>query len=278
MHPRVLASAELTTPLVGYCTRTDAPAPLLRIAEFLQRVVIPGAVISHGTAAELLGIPLPRELTRAGGAPMHCTVGEEHRRRTRRTLVVHATSSLQKVRFRGVDVSPALEVLGQIAPLLSHVALVACVDAVVAARHGATVHVPLVRLRREALELRGAGAAAVRAAARDAREDVWSPMETRARLLVLGDGFPGPVPNLRIREPETGRTFVIDLAYPEWKVAIEYDSEEHRLNRSQWKKDLHKNEVLHRLGWTVLRISVDDLHHPADFLARLSADVPRVGC
>lgn len=271
MHPRVLASKEISTPLAGYCTRTDAPAPLARVAGLLQKIVVPGAVISHETAAELFGFPLPTELTHAGGAPLHCTTGDGGLPRVRRTVIVHSASSVERVRFRGLSISPPLEVLRQIAPKLSHEDLVACIDALVAKRHGTAAYVPLARLRLGVVKLRGVGAAAVRRAALDARENVWSPMETRTRLLLVGAGFPEPAPNLRVTEQATDKTFFIDLAYPAVKVAVEYDSEEHRLNRNQWLKDLHKNEVLHQLGWQVLRISVADVREPADFLARLAA-------
>lgn len=275
MHPRVLASDEISTPLAGYCTRADKPASLARVAGLVQKVLFPDAVMSHATAAELFGFPLPVELTHAGGSPVHCTVDEEGQRRVRRTMVVHSAPSPQSIRFRGLKVTPPLTVLQQIAPQLSHQELVACIDALVATRHGAAIHRPLTRLRLDATALRGTGAAAVRRAVIDARENVWSPMETRTRLLVIAHGFPEPVPNLLLREPETDRTFYIDLAYPASKVAVEYDSEEHRLNRKQWQKDLHKNEVLHRLGWTVLRISIADIQEPSDLLRRLAAALSR---
>lgn len=275
MHPRVLASDALSTPVAGYCTRSDAPASLTRVAALVQQIVVPGAVISHVTAAELLGLPLPVELTRAGGAPVHCTAEERRLRRTRRSVVVHSGPAAGSIRLDGLRVAPPLSVVRQIAPLLSHEDLVACLDALAARRHGAALHVPLDRLRREAESLRGPGAAAVRAAAADARENVWSPMETRVRLLVIAQGFPEPVPNHLVREPETDRAFYIDLAYPLHKVAVEYDSEAHRLDERRWRKDLHKNEVLHQQGWSVLRVSVADIREPSDFRRRLAAAVPR---
>lgn len=275
MHPRVLASEQLTTPILGYCTRADRPATLLQIARVLQRSVVPGAVISHVTAAEILGFPLPRKHTRAGGALLHCTVEAGGPRRAGRTVVVHTVATLERKRYRGLDLPSVLDVLLQIAPLLAHAELVACIDAVVARGHGAAVHLELARLLREVAALRGPGATALRKTARDAREDVWSPMETRTRLLVVARGFPEPTPNLRVQEPSTGKTFVIDLAFPAQRVAVEYDSEEHRLNREQWQKDLHKNEVLHQLGWAVLRISIADVRRPEAFLTLLGKTVPR---
>ena len=60
MHARRLASDEFREAVPGFCTPAAAPATLELAARTLQRKVLPGAVISHASAAELLGIPLPR--------------------------------------------------------------------------------------------------------------------------------------------------------------------------------------------------------------------------
>ena len=108
-------------------------------------------------------------------------------------------------------------------------------------------------------------------------ENVWSPMETRTRLLLTRRGYPLPVANLRVDDPDTDWHGCIDLAYPQWRIAIEYDSEAHRLDRALWQKDLHKNQVLHQQAWSVLRISVADLVAPEHFLQRLDAAISRAG-
>ncbi|AXK46229.1 endonuclease domain-containing protein [Brachybacterium saurashtrense] len=71
-----LHGPELFALFRGFSTPTAAPATVNTMCEVLQRDVIPGAVISHGTAAALMGIPLPWWLDQnlgrlAGGAHMH---------------------------------------------------------------------------------------------------------------------------------------------------------------------------------------------------------------
>lgn len=163
----------------------------------------------------------------------------------------------------------------EIAPWLSHAERVICLDALVADRHGAAARIPLPELFGLIRSRRGRGAAELRAAAIDVRERVWSPRETRMRLMLLGHGYPEPELNRPIRDPATGIVYYIDLAYPRWSIAIEYDGRHHLIDPSQQAADLHKNEVLHVQGWSVLRVSAADLHRPGDFFLRLEEVIHR---
>ena len=97
-------------------------------------------------------------------------------------------------------------------------------------------------------------------------------METKVRLMILARGYPEPVPNLEFIDPATGIVYV-DLAYPQWKIAIEYDGQGHWDDKQQWEKDLHKNEVLHDQAWKVLRIAIADYMEPETFFQRLDAAI-----
>lgn len=68
---------------------------------------------------------------------------------------------------------------------------------------------------------------------------------------------------------------ILDLAFPALRVAIEYDGDQHRVDRAQWRRDRHKDEMLHRLGSVILRITADDLRVPDAFFLRLSAALER---
>lgn len=269
MHPRQLASDRMTRALPGHFTRADAPADLREIALTVQRSVCPGAAISHETAAELFEFPLPQELTAAGGAPVHCRIVDGASARSSPLLTVHVRAQAPVIRYHGVTMSHPVVALQEIAPRLSRADLVAGVDALAANRFGTAYRVPLVEIRSLAASGKGRGAAALRSAVAEARERVWSPMETAMRLMVLGHGYPEPEPNRELIDPATGIAYYIDLAYPRWMIAIEYDGTEHRTDPQRWEADLHKNEVLHGQGWTVLRASVADLHRPGDFILRL---------
>ncbi|MDO5661393.1 MAG: DUF2726 domain-containing protein, partial [Brachybacterium sp.] len=154
--------------------------------------------------------------------------------------------------------------------------LVVCLDAL-AGRWGTTESLPLESIRWQADLLSGRGSARVRRAAAQAVENVWSPMETRLRLLLVASGFPAGIANMQLVDPDTHQVFYLDIAYPRWRIAIEFDGDSHRTDRAQWQRDLHKNHVLHAAGWTVLRISSADLRDPQRFLRRLSAAITRAG-
>lgn len=101
-------------------------------------------------------------------------------------------------------------------------------------------------------------------------------METRVRLLLVRVGYAEPDLNHQVIDPAAQQVFYLDLACPQQlRVAIEHDGEGHRLDRGRWQRDLHKDEVLHQLGWVVLRVPFQDCREPGPFFARLDAALGR---
>ncbi|WP_422115999.1 DUF559 domain-containing protein [Brachybacterium sp. UNK5269] len=271
VHPRRLASTEFIEVIPGWCTPSDAPARLEVIARTLQRSVLPGAVICHATAAELLEVPLPREHEYAQSLLVHCLLppGRPRRRPTPR-LHVHTGPDRPSSRIRGVAISGPVALLAELSRTLSHTQLVAAADQLVGPHSR-------LRPRPTAAQLRDLVAAAtgtyritrVRRAVALARDRVESPKETETRLLLLHAGFAEPVINLEVRAPLTGETFRLDLSYPALRLAIEYDGFWHSTDRVRHRRDRRKDDVLHELGWRVVRASDADLADPHALLGRL---------
>jgi very-short-patch-repair endonuclease len=73
--------------------------------------------------------------------------------------------------------------------------------------------------------------------------------------LILDGDLPEPVIHHHIRD---GERFVaeVDLAYPQWKIAIECDGSVH-LDANVRERDLARQNDLVLVGWTVLRFSWD---------------------
>lgn len=234
-HERLLASPAFIRVLPGHYMRSDAPASLLTIARVLQRDLVPGSTISHATAGELLGIPRPRAMSREGGALLHCRSAHPVAGSRRNSLfIVHRGGEpALRCRIAGVIISHPVLVLQELSPSLQHDDLVIGLDAVISGKGMRTPAIPRETVRQIMDELTGRGAAALRRALADAADNVWSPMETRVRLILTRSGFGAPIANLEVRDPVTGQLFYIDLGYPALKIAIEYDSEEHRTNRRQ---------------------------------------------
>ncbi|WP_326551277.1 endonuclease domain-containing protein [Micromonospora sp. NBC_01813] len=84
-----------------------------------------------------------------------------------------------------------------------------------------------------------------------------SPMESRLRLLLHDAGLPKPTPQYEIR---VQRKFIarVDLAYPQWRIAIEYEGDHHR-EQATFRKDVHRFNALHAAGWLALRFTADDV-------------------
>jgi hypothetical protein len=87
-----------------------------------------------------------------------------------------------------------------------------------------------------------------------------SPMETRIRVVLVRAGLPCPV----LQHPVG--PYPLDLAYPELKIAIEYDGREH-LTPERARRDLARQAYLTRAGWEVLRFpAVTVLRYPREIV------------
>ena len=92
-----------------------------------------------------------------------------------------------------------------------------------------------------------------------------SPKETYLRLLLVEAGLPRPHTQIPV-STETG-TYYLDMGWPEFMVAVEYDGEHHRTDPLQYRKDIRRLETLDRLGWIVIRVIAGD--HPGAVLRRV---------
>jgi hypothetical protein len=114
---------------------------------------------------------------------------------------------------------------------------------------------------------RGRGSAQVRRVAALADGLAESPQETRLRLVLVRAGLPAPVAQHRVFDDD-GFVARVDLAYPELKIAIEYDGLWHG-ERSAFLADRRRLNRLNAAGWLVLHVTLDDLRHPERLAARV---------
>ena len=98
-----------------------------------------------------------------------------------------------------------------------------------------------------------------------------SPMETRLRLGLIDSGLPRPVAQFEVRD---GSRLIarLDLAYPQWKIGIEYDGDQHR-ERDAFTADLDRQNKLRAAGWTILRFTARDVYRHPDRIAALVRSV-----
>ena len=55
----------------------------------------------------------------------------------------------------------------------------------------------------------------------------------------------------------TGQLLRVDLVWAEAKVAVEYDGDQHRTDRRQWREDRERDAALRAEGWEVIRVTAD---------------------
>jgi very-short-patch-repair endonuclease len=96
-----------------------------------------------------------------------------------------------------------------------------------------------------------------------------SPQETRLRLLVVKSGLPRPVTQIPVRN-QSGRVVRrIDMGWPDWKVGIEYDGEQHWTDPEAHAGDIERLEFLAARGWSIVRVSAAQLRERrADVVSR----------
>ncbi|WP_206446179.1 hypothetical protein [Agrococcus sp. KRD186] len=117
------------------------------------------------------------------------------------------------------------------------------------------------------------GVPALRAAAADARVGADSRFETITRLLIVEAGLPEPVVHPLV--VIDGIDMHPDLAYPELKIAIEYEGDGHRDER-QWAVDIERYAPMEAAGWITVRVTKDHMaRRGAHFVERVRAALAR---
>jgi len=124
------------------------------------------------------------------------------------------------------------------------------------------LHLPLL-----STPLRRTGCGRVPAAAGLADGRSESPQESRLRVRMILAGLPPPTPQFVVR---AGGRFVarVDLAYPEAKLAIEYDGRWHE-ESGQFARDRRRLNALHAAGWRVIHVTAADLYDLEPILAAI---------
>jgi hypothetical protein len=93
-----------------------------------------------------------------------------------------------------------------------------------------------------------------------------SPMETRTRIALTDRGLPRPEAQWEVRTVNGRFVARIDLAYPDVRLAIEYDGAWHWEER---RADERRRTAVRALGWEIHVVDADDVYGNPDGLARL---------
>jgi hypothetical protein len=71
-----------------------------------------------------------------------------------------------------------------------------------------------------------------------------SPKETWLRLLLIDAGFPRPRTQIPVLGPDGYPRYFLDMGREDVMVAVEYDGEQHRLDRNVYRDDIIRSEYV----------------------------------
>lgn len=102
-----------------------------------------------------------------------------------------------------------------------------------------------------------------------------SPMESEVRLVMRGSGL--PIPELQYEIVDlNNRTWRLDFAWPDYRVAVEYDGFDWHSDREHFQRDRQKRAALNEMGWSLISVVFDDVRvHPAEMLRRIVTALER---
>ncbi|WP_029145369.1 endonuclease domain-containing protein [Microbacterium luticocti] len=105
------------------------------------------------------------------------------------------------------------------------------------------------------------------------RTGAASRTETWTRLTLVDAGLPEPVLDHDVLDAHGRFIATVDMAYPQWKIAIEYEGAHHSVG-AQWEKDVDRLARLEMAGWRVIRVTRSMLfREPAIIVARVRAAI-----
>ncbi|WP_245177119.1 type IV toxin-antitoxin system AbiEi family antitoxin [Geodermatophilus sp. DF01_2] len=228
----------------------------------VTRLLLPGAVASGRSAAALWGVDArtPEDDVEVT-VPPACRGGAVTGVRvTRRPLPADAVT-----RTRAVPVTTPLRTALDLARTLPPVDAVVALDALVR-----TGLVGLADVRGAVATATGRGCRRARDAAARADGLAESPQETRLRLVLHASTLPPPVAQHTVRDAEGRFVARVDFAWPEHRLAVEYEGAWHGQPQNV-ARDRARLNRLTAAGWRVVFVTAADVYRPAQLLTRIAA-------
>lgn len=262
-------------------------AQIVRLAAAFATIAPPGWFFSHVTAAVLWGLPLPLRVLRAvihetkvdaatTLPPRGLDVAVLGRRRGSKATGLRGhqlKATMASVRTHdGRQVADPATTWVLLAEVLTVDELVKVGDAIVniprkkGMKRGSPSDALATIEQLEAAMLAGRrrGIAKLREALRLIRVGSASPGETDIRLACGRAGLPEPELDVDVFGPDGEPVGYTEIAYPDYRLLIEYEGDHHRVDRDQWNRDIEKHAACAAAGQTVLRLTSRHVYPNAD--------------
>jgi len=267
--PGRLRAQDLEVPFYGVRTprtpattspkgRTDAAAEVRAACHWLLPRLAADHFFSHLTAAVLWGMPMPAN---TWALPLHVSGIYPHRAPRTANVVAHRLQIEpdQLIRRWGVLVPSPAETWAQLSTYLTADELVMAGDSLIGRRGLATIE----ELRAVSHRVRRTGIALLDAALEEMRSGSESAKETETRLVLVRGGLPEPELNWVLHDDDGAVIARLDMAYPRYRVGVEYDGRQHAESIPQFARDADRWHDLHVAGWTIVRVLAHHFDDPA---------------
>ena len=243
-----------------------AAAQRVRAAKYLP-IMGPDEFFTGRTAAALWRLPVPS----SGSADIHVGVlmPRSPPRRSGVRGARHTPGHVEVVEVGGVRVLSPASVWLVVGPILDDWDRVALGDQVVRAPRVPGGSRPPPRMPYSTIEAlaedlrlpRRRGRAALLSALPLLRTGAASPPETHTRLALLGDrDLPEFELDYDVRD-DAGRFLgCSEIAFVEYRLAVEYEGDRHRVDREQWNRDIEKYRAYEEAGWGTVRVTSEKLY------------------
>jgi hypothetical protein len=271
VSPGRLSRDDLRRPFFG--VRAAGPVERARdvhrlCAEYAPRLK-PWQFFSHETALELVGAPLPEWPYRP---VLHVSAHRPAREPRVGGVVGHRLQVREPATWRdgdGLPVEHPVRAWRQAATLWGLDDLVATADFLVS---GTNPLASIDELRAEVRQMGDTRAGMLRRALVLVRAGVRSPRETKLRLRLARAGLPDPEVSWILRDLGGRPVAELDLAYPRWRVGVEYDGRVHSEDSAQFAKDADRWDRIRAQGWDHVRILNHHMRGSGQLAARKVAD------
>ena len=216
----------------------------------------PLAVASHRSAAVLHGVP--------GGTQVIVEITCPRWRRAQHDgLVVHETRALSTRDVTVVDGIATTTVERTIFDLCAVVGP-RTIDLAIdnAVRRQITTVAALEAMLRRVGRRGLKGTRLLRALLRE-RDGAWTPTESEQEFMLLttlqAHGLPKPVAQYTVLDEQGQFVARVDFAYPELRIALEYDSYQEHVGRRPHVRDSRRRNALLALEWSVFTATAEDV-------------------
>jgi hypothetical protein len=260
-----LRSPDLVAPFHGVRSPAASILDTRGLCLALQQKLPAYARFCGVTAAAVMGVPIPARYRRE--RIVHVSVPHPHRAPIGRGVRGHSVrgSALDMRIWDGVRISSPERLWCELSGSLDDIELIVAGDFLIHWRLPFTNSGALADAVARFSGRRGVRGLQVAHPLLNDRSE--SPKESQLRAIVVLGGIGGVVANLPITT-SGGNRYRADLAIPERRMIIEYQSELHRTPEA-FRADMTRVSRLEADDWYVMLVNSDDLDDPAELLQRI---------